>query len=95
MMGLYPATVPYAMESRRPANPSDVQRRIYALQQRRGLSDRQIAEQLQISPASWRRTYLGRETRAGRGKDFRGAVDGLRQVRRVLGAKWEDILGED
>jgi transcriptional regulator with XRE-family HTH domain len=83
------------MEPRRPANPSDVQQRIAALQRQQQLRDRDMAERLQMSTASWRRTYLGRETRLGRGKDFREAVDKLRQIRKELGVRWEDILGDD
>lgn len=85
------------MESReRQPNPSDVQRRIKQIQESQNLTDADMAERLQISPASWRRTFLGAETRRGRGKDFRDAVDKLRETKKALGVqRWEDILGDD
>jgi transcriptional regulator with XRE-family HTH domain len=85
------------MESReRQPTPNDVQRRIKRIQESQNLTDAEMADRLQISPSSWRRTFCGMETRWGRGKDFRDAVDKLRETKKALGVqRWEDILGED
>jgi len=81
---------------RREPTPSDVQRRIKKIQEALELTDAEMAERLQISAHSWRRTYIGMETRLGRGKNFRDAVDKLRETKKALGVqRWEDILGED
>ncbi len=81
---------------RREPAPSDVQRRIKQIQEAKDLTDADMAKRLQISVASWRRTYTGMETRWGRGKDFRDAVEKLRETKKALGVqRWEEILGDD